>query len=331
MFGRMQNGLEAAVISAAEKVFPDRAAGTYFQPESLSCLKGERLQLQVVCTAPKWFSKRIRLAVSGSFSHAARIRVLDWMPCLAPANPDDPAVITSKPGLFPGPLYERDEIAPAGGRTYAFHVTLAVPRRFPAGDHTLELSLNCPEETLAFSFPVHVVNAVLPPQKLACEMWFHPDCIMHHYQVNMRRKKFWQLLKNCFGNMAEHGLNMLLTPLWTFPLDTEIGGERMTFQLLDIELKNGRYSFRFSRLKRWIVLARECGITHFSFSHIYTQWGLAAAPKIMVRADGAEKRLFGWNTPSESGEYKDFLRQLFPPLLRFLKTMHLTPENTYFH
>lgn len=51
----------------------------------------------------------------------------------------------------------------------------------------------------------------------------------------------------------------------------------------------------------------------------------------MVKVNGKEKRMFGWDTPSESEEYVDFLRQLFPPLLKFMKANGLTPENTRFH
>ena len=36
-------------------------------------------------------------------------------------------------------------------------------------------------------------------------------------------------------NAVAHGVNLLYTPLFTPPLDTQVGGERTTVQLVDVE------------------------------------------------------------------------------------------------
>ena len=56
---------------------------------------------------------------------------------------------------------------------------------------------------------------------------------------------------------------MMLTPLFTSPLDTAIGLERTTCQLIDVEVKDGEYVFGFEKLKRWIDLCKKCGIEYF--------------------------------------------------------------------
>jgi hypothetical protein len=42
---------------------------------------------------------------------------------------------------------------------------------------------------------------------------------------------------------------MILTPLFTPPLNTAVGGEKLTVQLVDVEKSNDKYSFGFDNLK----------------------------------------------------------------------------------
>ena len=51
------------------------------------------------------------------------------------------------------------------------------------------------------------------------------------------------------ASAAEHGINMLLTPVFTPPLDTAKGGERTTVQLVDVTFADGQWSFGFDRLR----------------------------------------------------------------------------------
>lgn len=68
------------------------------------------------------------------------------------------------------------------------------------------------------------------------------------------------------------GINVLLTPVFTPPLDTAVGGERPTVQLVDITLENGNYTFGFDRLKRFCRMAKRCGIKELEIAHLFTQW-----------------------------------------------------------
>ena len=79
-------------------------------------------------------------------------------------------------------------------------------------------------------------------------------------------------------------MNMLYVPLFTPPLDTEVGGERTTVQLVGATRQNGKYSFDFSELKRFMDFAAAHKIKYYEMSHLTTQWGAKACPKIMLRA-----------------------------------------------
>jgi len=50
-------------------------------------------------------------------------------------------------------------------------------------------------------------------------------------------------------------------------------------------------------------------------AHLFTQWGVCATPKIEATVDGKKKRIFGWDVPSDSPEYAEFLKQFLPALL----------------
>ncbi len=123
---------------------------------------------------------------------------------------------------------------------------------------------------------------------------------------------------------------MAFVPLFTPPLDTEVGGERPTVQLVDVILDENGYRFGFSRLKRYLELAQQCGMQYFEMSHLFTQWGAKAAPKILVRKDGALQRLFGWDTPASEPTYIAFLHAFLPALKNFLRQQNCL-EVCYFH
>ena len=101
-------------------------------------------------------------------------------------------------------------------------------------------------------------------------------------------------------------MNMLYVPLFTPPLDTEVGGERTTVQLVGVTRQNGKYSFDFSELKRFMDFAAAHKIKYYEMSHLTTQWGAKACPKIMAKTENGCERIFGWDTSSLSEEYKAF-------------------------
>lgn len=112
---------------------------------------------------------------------------------------------------------------------------------------------------------------------------------------------------------------MLLTPLFTPPIDTAKGAERPTVQLVDIYYSADGYSFDFSKLDRFIKLALDSKIEYFEFPHLFTQWGSEHAPKIIVTENGKSYRRFGWETNSDSPEYAEFLQSFLPAFKSFMK------------
>jgi len=330
-------------VSPLEKIF---AADKDCSPKgysSFSMLKGERSSFQVAV-----WQGRDDESVRGTTYYDATIRIdseiaemcntftVEDSPCDLPAYPDhDGDVISDKPGLYPDILMpvtpEETRFSVLPERWRVFWIELDVPADAKAGAYEVRVSLMNGEETLCeTSVKVKIVDAVLPEQTLKYINWFHCDCIAEYYHVPVFSERHWELLGKYMAAAARHGMNTLLTPIFTPPLDTEIGGERPTVQLVDVTVDSGRYSFGFEKFERYIRLALESGMKYFEISHMFTQWGARNAPKIMATVDGEYKRVFGFETDAAGEEYTAFLRAFAAAFISELGRLGIS-DDCYFH
>ncbi len=177
---------------------------------------------------------------------------------------------------------------------------------------------------------VEIIGASLYKQTLKFTNWFHVDCLCDTYKIEPYSDRFWEIFISYIEKATLNGMNTLLTPCFTPPLDTPVDGERKTVQLVGVSVDNGVYSFDFSLLDKYISVAQKCGIKYFEHSHLFTQWGAKHAPKIMATVNGKYKRIFGWETTSHGKKYSAFLHAYIPALLDFLKAKNLD-KNFIFH
>lgn len=177
---------------------------------------------------------------------------------------------------------------------------------------------------------LEIINSELPEQTLYYTSWFHCDCLADIYGIEIFSERFFEVMRSFATEASKHGMNMILLPAFTPALDTPMGQERKTTQLVKVIVENGSYSFDFSLMRRFIGICRECGIENFEHSHFFTQWGAKHAPKIMASVDGEYKRIFGWDTDSASEEYALFLKSYLKELKKFLKEMDLE-DKILFH
>ncbi len=175
------------------------------------------------------------------------------------------------------------------------------------GEHIIKITLSLQGKTIEKTFILNIIDKELPKQELLYTNWFHNDCLCTYYKVEVFSEDYWRIVENYIRNAAEHGVNMLLTPVFTPPLDTAVGGERPTVQLVKVIKENNEYSFDFTNFRRYVKLCLDCGIEAFEISHFFTQWGAKHAPKILATVNGKEKRIFGWETKASGKPYKTFL------------------------
>ena len=300
-------------LSSLEKVFHDKAPqGDIFR--GCSFFMGEEVSFQTAFCSDEDCTVFPELTGDGCEAF--------WVAEIPGGNArpkgSDNYFLRCKPGLFPDLL--RPAIEPLSVRAGEWHSLWITLRSEKSQNITVRL--NSEQATFTFTCVPHQ----LPKQTLLCTNWFHCDALAQAYDAEPFSERYWDILEHYVRCAADHGINFLLTPLFTPPLDTEIGGERLTTQLVGVTYENSQYAFDFSLLRRWFALCEACGIQAFELSHLFTQWGAKHAPKIIVNGE----RRFGWETDADGAEYTDFLTQFAAALLPFLQELNLI-ERCFLH
>ncbi|HBN82600.1 MAG TPA: hypothetical protein DDZ89_02050, partial [Clostridiales bacterium] len=326
--------LDTRLVSALEKVFPD-SEPVAFERKKSSMLSNEVFAFQVAYRWNAFLKKGIRLHVISQIASSVTLRTVELVPVEMPVYFDhDDNVLRATPGLYPDLLKPlcADGLALLPGQWRSLWVTVDPKGKVVPGKYTIEVIFESNEGDLLGReiFEIEIIGMSLPKQKLVNTQWFHSDCIATWYKVDIFSEEHWKLINKYIKTAVEHGINMILTPVFTPPLDTAVGGERPTVQLVDVEKTGDTYHFGFDKLSRWVKMCNDNGVGYFEISHLFTQWGAYHAPKIMATVDGVYKRIFGWETDAAGEEYKDFLDSFLPALIGYIKENGLK-ERCYFH
>lgn len=326
---------ETRLLSSLAKVFADEELKDPVFAQG-SALLGESYAFQVAYRRNGWGVRPLRVRAESALGERVSIRAVGLVPSEMPCYADhDDNVLRTTPGLYPDPLYplETVELSANPGQWRSVWVTVEVTKDVQQGNYpiTVVFETNEGEALGSETFELNVVAAALPQQKLIHTDWFHTDCIASVYGDEVFSEAHWNRIEQFIETAAKHGMNMILTPLFTPPLDTAVGGERPTVQLVDVKQTGpDTYSFGFDLLKRWVDLSLARGIEYFEFSHLFTQWGVKHAPKIVAEVEGETKQIFGWDTDASGQPYRTFLGQLLPELVKFIK-QHGLEQRSYFH
>lgn len=325
------------MLSSLEKVFTD-----YTEPEkeytSASSFLNEIFSYQIAYKATDevgWmFRTDFDVSVESELKDCITLCEVVNVPSEYPVRDidGDEDILRSSPGLYPDLLSQLEDgrISATKNTFHSLWVKINPDGKYAAGKYTVKLRFSSGFGEYEKTFTLELIDKLLPEQETIFTNWFHSDCIGSVYGVRVFSEKYWSLVEKFMKAASESGVNMILTPLFTPPLDTEIGGERPTVQLVGVTKKAAGYEFDFSLLDKWIDLSEKCGIRYFEMSHLFTQWGAKAAPKIIATVNGRKKRIFGWDTPADSREYICFLDEFLPALKKHLTEKGIA-ERCVFH
>lgn len=322
--------LQVKQISSLSKVYLD-GKGEFFEIKKAKVLKGERFSYQIAYKSDERFTSTVK--IESELEKYITVRAVGNVPSELPCYPDKTLYAErTEPGLFPDvlfPVKESHFIKPSNW--FGLWITVELPKEVEAGKYDIKVKLYKDDEELSSNkLTLTVINAVLPEQTLINTEWFHADCIADYFNVPVFSEEHWTYIESFMEAFIKCGNNMILTPVFTPPLDTDIGGERTTVQLVDVKKENGAYSFNFDKFRRWVDLARKVGIKYFEISHLFSQWGAFAAPKVMAEVDGEYKRIFGWETEAAGEEYSAFLHAFLPELINVIEELGIK-DVTVFH
>lgn len=334
--------IQTKIVSSMEKCFADSDIGAFATLTHLSALKNERVSFQLFYTDDTndttlpYRSTNFALQIEGVPQEVVSVRRVDCVPVTIPCLVEgcDDNYLRTATGLYPDLLspLQYGGVSVMRTQLQSVWVELDMNGRLPAGEHpiTIKLTNSSGEAQAQNTLTLTVINALLPPQEMIFTQWFHTDCLANYYNVSVWSEEHWRIVESFAATAVKNGINMLLTPVHTPPLDTAVGGERTTTQLVDVALDDGKYSFNFDKLDRWIEMCNRVGIRYFEVAHLFTQWGAGHAPKIMATVNGEYKRIFGWETDATSEEYVRYLRAFLTAFLTHMKACG-DDKRCYFH
>lgn len=327
---------EMKLLSSLEKVFQDEAP--VYKPECLplSGLWGETVSFQAAYTGTAFMRERLDVKIESPLEKWLHVRTVEQVPVGRATNGIvDDNYLRTTPGLYPDLLREIPDgkVIVCSNQWRSLWIDVDLCSEIPAGTYEIKVSLE-KEGTCVCSqtMKVKVIGAVLPKQKIMHTEWLHADCLADYYHVDVFSEEHWEILDNYFEEYVKRGGNMMLVPLFTSPLDTAVGLDRTTTQLIDVRVENGTYQFGFDKLRRWIDLCQKHGIEYYEMSHLFSQWGARYAPKVVAsvaEAGGEMQKIFGWHTPA-TGEYTRFLEAFLPELIGKLKEWGIA-DHVWFH
>ncbi len=321
--------LEVRKLSSLANVFEDKIYGKALY--KADTLKGQEFCFQIAFRGEK---KTYTFEIESSFGKNVKVGIIGYVPSELPSyGRRDDNYLRTEAGMFGDPIFplEENKIT-AEQKWQTLFISIDIPKDFEAGEYPVSFMIydnGKKIRTLKFDLTVH--NYILPKQDIAVTEWFHSDCISDFHKVEVFSKEHFDIIEKYIKTATSHAVNMILVPVLTPPLDTAVGGERTTVQLVDITYENGKYEFDFSKLKIFIDICKRCGVEYYEINHMFTQWGAKFAPKVVANVDGEYKKIFGWETDAMSQEYVSFLQELIPRIIKIFEECGIKRSAVYFH
>lgn len=331
--------IQTKIVSAMEKCFIDQKPNEFIEVKKIRMYKNERASFQAIVydDAPYRVTGFLKISIESELSSHTTLRGVESIPNYSSFIDEERknklGFLRTAAGLYPdvlAPLMRENCVPHYNGQLHS--VMIDIEGNLSKGKYPLKVvfkNMN-DEEVASHEIEIEVMDAFLPEQETRVTNWFYADCLADYYNIEVFSDKHFEICENFIRTAVRNGINMIMLPVFTPPLDTYESGERTTTQLVDICANDGKYTFDFSKVDRWIDMCDRCGVKYIEVCQLFTQWGAYHAPKIMAYVDGEYKKIFGWETAAQSDEYVSFLRQ-------FLKefTSHLEKrgdkDRTYFH
>lgn len=344
--------LKTKIVSSQQKAFLDENINSYPRLEKLSVLRGEKLSFQLlyVDEGEEYLPVRpyCSLEIKGDLVKFATVRDVRNVPVDRPIHPQkfDSNYLRTTPGIYPDiltPLRYGGKVTIARDKLRSLWIEFEIPKD-AKGEYTIEVSIRLigaavgDTDNAEFNGPpistdkltVDVIAAELPEQELIFTQWFYADCLAAYYNVPAWSDRHFEIIENFVSVAAKRGRNMLYTPLLTPALNVLEPYQRVPTQLVDVTLTNGKYTFGFENLDRWIDICDRHGIKYLEISHFYHQDQAQHSAKVYGVVDGEYTEFFGWKTLATDPEYVRFLREMITAFLAHLKKRG-DDKRCYFH
>ena len=333
--------LKLKIVSGQEKIFLEDKIDSFATLDSISALGGEVLNFQLLYVDEGKDELPVRpfckIVAEGELCEHLIMRDIRCAPVERPTLPGikDENYLRKTAGIYPDiltPLRYGGKIVIGRERLRSIWVELPIPKNF-SGKTSLKFSVYLTNgaigDTGEVNFDgvflaeaqigINVIAALLPEQKLLHTQWFYPDCLSSFYRVPAWSEEHWKIVESFATVAAKRGRNVLYTTLLTPALNVLPPFERVNCQLVDVALDNGKYTFGFDKIDRWVEMCDRIGIKYFEISHFYDQHKAMHSAHVYGTVDGEYKLIFGWETLSDDPRYVEFLREMIKAFLEHMK------------
>jgi hypothetical protein len=296
----------------------------------IDAARGERVSFQIAVRTQD-DAVEVSATVDPTSKFASRVRRVGYVP-LAHLNTGNPLSeiegADHTPGLVPDPLFDTSKFVAGPRETNAFWVNLTIPSEAKPGAYRVPVDVQIGDaQHVACTAIVTVHNLVLKSRHdFPVTHWFYCDALSDFYHFTPFDDASWPVIEKYIRDLVEHGNDVMHTPVFTPSTD----GVKKPTQLLLIKRDGERYKFDWSRVKRFVDLAKGCGMKRFEWAHFFSQWGCKNAIRIYQGDPMQEKLLWPADTAATAPVYRDFLAQYIPELERFLDQEGIR-DVSYFH
>lgn len=189
-------------------------------------------------------------------------------------------------------------------------LTFFVPPNTAAGNYRGKVIVRTTQGDVEIDVSLRVFPFTLPKKgHLWLTNWFNPWNIAKFHKVEMWSDDFWRIVRNYARDMAEHRQNVIITPI---------------LSLTKIRKENGKLSFDFSMLDKWVEIFKEEGVIgRIEGGHLGGREGGAWEASEFVlsgyiqKENGEEKWVPEVKVSSPKAE--EFLSQFLPALQKHLE------------
>ncbi len=303
---------EIYTVSSLEKVLLHKKPKT---EKKGKMAKNETFSFQIAYKYNR-FANDIEVKIDSQINDYITYRQVEYVPCTSVNLWEGDGFCLSKDAFVCPDVLRPTKGGKLKSRACAYSSAwFTVKGDLPVGKHKIKITLQAQWcDPLVAEYELEVLDFELKDKEFVYTNWFHYDGISNYYNLPVFSKKYNEIMYDFIEKAVAHGVNMLLIPMFTPPLDTRVGGERKTVQLIDVYYNDGKYSFDFDRLIDFMKKVQSMGIEYFEMSHLFAQWGAKCAPKIVATVNGKKKKIFGWKNGATSTEYTEFLGELLPKL-----------------
>ncbi len=317
--------------TSLKRIFPNSPAG---EPKlGILAARNGRVSLQACFRNRSSRIVHVECSISGADDLRPQIRRVGYVPMPHFTTGTDAAELDglgALPGFVPDPLYPTSTGTVGPNENQPFWITLHIPADAATGKREIKVKLSSKESKAVTEMPLTVEISpfvIQPRHDFPVTHWWRGEAIWDWYKTGMFDERWWDLTKAYLQDMYAHGSDVVYVPIFFMRRETF---QRPCQLLIVNNPEPDKYEFDFSRVKRFLDLAKSIGFKKFEWSHLWIYWGVENA--IRVYKDDHGKMVMIWppETKAMSDTYVNFLKQFLPQYHDFLVKENVLADS-YFH